>query len=57
MKYFGWRRAEFSSWLKWVPAVEQLEIFDGGLTPGDSDVTLDTMVSVSALDEDEVHCG
>ena len=27
MKFYGWRRAELAKWLKWVPEVEQMELF------------------------------
>ena len=26
--YSGWRRAELAHWLKWVPVVEQVEMFE-----------------------------
>ncbi len=52
MKFFGWRRAELATWFKWVPAIEQIEMFDPketrGLTEGYRCVILDTIGSVSA---------
>ncbi len=55
MKYFGWRRAEFAHWLKWVPESEQLECFPG-VDMGDPSCYLDNEVSVSALgDGDESY--
>ncbi len=37
VKYFGWRRAEFASWLKWVPEIEQMEMFGIGEVDGGVD--------------------
>jgi len=42
-----------ASWLKWVPELEQLEMFESparGLTRVSAPVTLDSVDSVSALD-------
>ncbi len=55
MKYFGWRRAELAHLLKWVPAVEQLELFsigevDSGVDRRSFVGYLDDEVSVSALE-------
>ena len=50
--YFGWRRAELAHWLKWVPDVEQVEMFvrPMGVDMGVPISYLDNEVSVSALE-------
>jgi len=52
MEYFGWRRAELAHWLKWVPDLEQTELFPmGGLTRVPSHAILDKVGSVSAPED------
>ena len=52
--YSGWRRAELAHWLKWVPVMEQLEIFRPEDSPGidtrDDLRYLDIGISVSAAE-------
>jgi len=54
VKYFGWRRAELAEWFKWCADVEQVELFPGWLTGGGRSGTLDSEVSVSALEAEAV---
>ena len=63
VKFYGWRRAELNSWLKWVPDVEQFEMFPEvpEETPGVDrhpvQGYLDSTVSVSAKQEQEHDLG
>ena len=57
--YFGWRRAELASWLKWVPDVEQFEMFPEvpeeilGVDRDPFQGYLDSTVSVSAKQDQQ----